>query len=289
MSRSSPRSHAASGISKPCFGRWIDRGRHAALEIALEQVLRRAAAVLEVGRDRGGELDHLVVQEGRAHLERGRHAHPVDLDQDVVGEPGLEVHVEELAQRVEARARASKCRANAVEGIVAAEVSAELGRQERRLVGRAAEERQVAESRRARTWCRDSAGSSGRAAGAAASPPWGRRGRGGRARRAADQRGQPSDGARPPAGSGRSAAGSPRRPRRRRRPTAPPSPARARPATRSRSAARTSRRRARRGARPGAAGSRRRCGLDAGPRGGRCPSACGHRAGVRQLVEGAAR
>ena len=40
------------------------------------------------------ELDQLVIEEGRAALERVRHAGDVDLEQDVLGEVGGEVQVE---------------------------------------------------------------------------------------------------------------------------------------------------------------------------------------------------
>ena len=71
-----------------------DRLRNPALEQPPQQVL--AAAVLQLQRRRHGrgELEQLVIEQRLARLERHRHAHPIDLGQDVVDEVGLDVDVE---------------------------------------------------------------------------------------------------------------------------------------------------------------------------------------------------
>ena len=58
------------------------------------------AADLEGRGQPGRELHDLVIEQRGAHFERAGHAHPVHLDQDVVGQPGLEVHVEHPRERI---------------------------------------------------------------------------------------------------------------------------------------------------------------------------------------------
>ena len=59
----------------------------------LEHVLRRAAAQVELRRDRRRELDQLVIEQRHASLDRVRHAHPVDLGEDVQRQVAFEVQV----------------------------------------------------------------------------------------------------------------------------------------------------------------------------------------------------
>ena len=68
-----------------------DPGRQRVRHRPLQQVLRVEAAQLEARRHAAEELDELDVEEGRAHLERARHARPVDLHQDVVLQVGRRV------------------------------------------------------------------------------------------------------------------------------------------------------------------------------------------------------
>ena len=58
-----------------------------------EDVLSRAAAQHQLRRDRGGELDEFVIEQGGPDLERVCHAHPVDLDQDIHGQVTLQILV----------------------------------------------------------------------------------------------------------------------------------------------------------------------------------------------------
>ena len=62
----------------------------------------------------GEELDERVVEERRAHLERGEHARAVDLREDVVRQVRLRVEVDELRHPV-------ACPLGAVEGPEAGE------------------------------------------------------------------------------------------------------------------------------------------------------------------------
>ena len=60
------------------------RGQGAAHQ-ALEQNFLTAAADLEPRGQCGGELDDAVIEEGRTNLDGVRHAHSVDLRENVVG------------------------------------------------------------------------------------------------------------------------------------------------------------------------------------------------------------
>ena len=74
---------------------WKDAS-HRLLEdrLGLRAVAGREAQQLGRGKVEG-EFDDAVVEERTAHLEGMRHAHAVDLDEDVAGQPGpdVEVHV----------------------------------------------------------------------------------------------------------------------------------------------------------------------------------------------------
>ena len=67
---------------------------------ALEEELRAQAAQLHVQGEARGEPDEVVVEERDAALERGHHARPVELDQDVVLEVQAHVHQQDLVERV---------------------------------------------------------------------------------------------------------------------------------------------------------------------------------------------
>ena len=71
------------------------RARDHAVQHGAQEHLRAAAVELPGGRKRRDELDELVVEQRRADLQRVRHAHPVDLDQDVVAEVRGDVDVED--------------------------------------------------------------------------------------------------------------------------------------------------------------------------------------------------
>ena len=55
---------------------------------------------LETGRDSGGKLYQLVVEKGGAGLERDRHAHAVDLCQNVAREIRLAIDHQEPVERI---------------------------------------------------------------------------------------------------------------------------------------------------------------------------------------------
>jgi hypothetical protein len=84
-----------------------------------------------------------VVEERAADLEPVGHAHPVHLDQHVVGEPRLEVDIEELAEGVEPADPLEVARERP-EGIVAGQRGLEPVRQEPGLLV-APEEREIRE------------------------------------------------------------------------------------------------------------------------------------------------
>ena len=67
---------------------------------SLEDVLARAVADLELARHRERELHHLRVEERRARFERRRHAHAIDLHEDVVGEVDAEIGVELTIEQI---------------------------------------------------------------------------------------------------------------------------------------------------------------------------------------------
>src|SRR6266849_7159847 len=131
------------GNLEPLLGPMDHGAGHAPLEMALEQILRDPAPVLELRRDRGRELDEPVVEERAADLEPVGHAHPVHLDQHAVGEPRLEIDVEELAEGVEP-ANPLEVPREGPEGVVTAQRGFKLVREQPTLlVG--PEEREVRE------------------------------------------------------------------------------------------------------------------------------------------------
>ena len=102
-SRSAPLSQSAMGMPKPFFGPVGDARRQDVRHRALQQVLGVEASELEPGGHAAEELDQIDVQERRAHLERARHAGPIDLRQDVVLEIGLRIDVEQSFEAVRRR------------------------------------------------------------------------------------------------------------------------------------------------------------------------------------------
>jgi len=61
-------------------------------------------------RQRGGELDHSAIEIRGPGFDRGSHAHPIGLREDVVDEPGLEVREHDLLEGVRGRLRAQRMR-----------------------------------------------------------------------------------------------------------------------------------------------------------------------------------
>ena len=218
MSRAQPcrslRSQLDSGTEKPCLGRSrISSGQPRAQRLAQDPLLLPAADLV-LRRDRGRELHHLVVQEGRARLERVGHGGDVDLRDEVVDEVGPGVDLEHPVDhgrrrrpppsgrrsRRRRRPRRSPPRSRAVE-------RAALGAVEPRDVARRSAARRVERhARRARRRTRlrtlDTSPPSG--SPAAERPPAARRsGAGRRSRRAGDRvghvaRGSPRSDSSPP-------------------------------------------------------------------------------------------
>ena len=101
-SRSSPRNQRASGTPKPVFPRPATSGGSASANARRSATLPSAARDLQRVRQRDAELEHLVVEERRAQLERVRHRRDVGLQQQVAGEVGADV---EPLQPGDARSR----------------------------------------------------------------------------------------------------------------------------------------------------------------------------------------
>ena len=55
-------------------------------------VVRGAGADLLLPGQAGRDRHHLPVEEGNPQLKAVRHGHPVGLDQDVAGQPGVDIH-----------------------------------------------------------------------------------------------------------------------------------------------------------------------------------------------------
>ena len=103
--RSSLRSQREIGTPKPAFRRLAIRAGSVVGERLAQGDLAAPRRRLELVRQGEPELDHAVVEERRAQLERGRHRGDVRLVQQVAREVGLDV--EELQAR-DAGARAAR-------------------------------------------------------------------------------------------------------------------------------------------------------------------------------------
>ena len=90
-SRSSPRNQREIGTPKPVFPRPDTSGGSASAIGAAQSDLAAAPLHLQRVRQRHAELEHLVVEERRAELERVRHRGDVGLEQQVAGEVGADV------------------------------------------------------------------------------------------------------------------------------------------------------------------------------------------------------
>ena len=97
--------------SRACLRSRIGSRQHP-LERALEDVLAGAAAQLQLGRHLGRQLDEDVVEQRHPRLDRVRHAHPIDLGQDVERQVALEIALlerrEPVRSAVAAAARAQR-------------------------------------------------------------------------------------------------------------------------------------------------------------------------------------
>ena len=90
---SGPRNHRVQRNGKTHLRPIHDLARQVRLHGPLEQNLALLAADLERGRQAGQPLDERMVHQRLAHLQRVRHAGPVDLGIDVADQIGLEVEV----------------------------------------------------------------------------------------------------------------------------------------------------------------------------------------------------
>ena len=103
---SGPRSHSPIGASKPRLPRSrIARGTRRSRTRRSRYLLRPFFSFSDDRHPRG-ELEQLVIEQRLARLERDRHAHPIDLGQDVVDHVGARVDVERAIHRIERRAGA---------------------------------------------------------------------------------------------------------------------------------------------------------------------------------------
>ena len=97
-SRRLPRNQTSSGTPNPCLRRSISARRKEPGCHFLQHVLPAAVPDLQRGRQRRGEVDHLVVEQRHARLDRVRHAHAIDFRQDVFGQVRLDVEPHHLAR-----------------------------------------------------------------------------------------------------------------------------------------------------------------------------------------------
>ncbi len=116
------------------------RGEPAAQRLA-QRVLAAAAAHLLARGQRDEALDEAVVEQRWPELERGPHRGAVGLDQDPVGQEGLEVGVGRAQERV-VGARPAVVRLEGLEGIVPGQRAGQIGREQRQRI-RARELRQA--------------------------------------------------------------------------------------------------------------------------------------------------
>ena len=93
-----PRNQVPSGTPNPCFRRSRISGGRSPAATACSTCLRRPPCDLHRRRQRGRELDDVVVEQRHARLDRVRHAHAIDLRQDVLRQIGLEVEAHHLAR-----------------------------------------------------------------------------------------------------------------------------------------------------------------------------------------------
>ena len=102
------RIHASMGAPKPCFFlRAIALGISPfSTAIFLKMYLVCLLLILRPEGMRSTSDRDLLVQQRAPHLERDRHAHPVDLDQDVLLEVSPDCGVVDHVERVSARAGA---------------------------------------------------------------------------------------------------------------------------------------------------------------------------------------
>ncbi len=98
-SRSAPRIQCETGALKPRFFRCRTSPRQPAAHEPLQDVLAREVAQLQRGRAAQRGLHQAWREVSGAHLETAGHGAAVDLDQDVVDQPGLDVDVELLVER----------------------------------------------------------------------------------------------------------------------------------------------------------------------------------------------
>src|SRR3990172_8210278 len=82
------------GNAEPLFAPVQDPRGKLVRHRLLQDVLPPVAPELQRAGHAERELDDVLVEKRRSRLERRRHAHPVHLDEDIVGEEELEVRVE---------------------------------------------------------------------------------------------------------------------------------------------------------------------------------------------------
>ncbi len=89
------------GQSKSGLGAFqVSRREPGLHEAALQQLAAAAAAIDEQRRiDAQHELDQAMIEQRRPHLERVRHAGPVDLREQPFGEGGMQIEPAQLHQR----------------------------------------------------------------------------------------------------------------------------------------------------------------------------------------------
>ena len=86
------------GTPKPCLRPVQNIARQSARCDLLEHVLPTAVPDLERGRQRDANVDHLVVEQRHARLDRVRHAHSIHFRQHVLGQVRFGVEAHHLAR-----------------------------------------------------------------------------------------------------------------------------------------------------------------------------------------------
>ena len=107
------RSQLFIGMLKPSFFRSRIASGSRPLSACFSDVLAPAVADLEVTGHRERQLHDVGVEKRRARLERRRHAHAIDLHQDVVGEIDRQIGVELTVQQSSPPVAASASRTGA--------------------------------------------------------------------------------------------------------------------------------------------------------------------------------
>ena len=102
-SRRLPRNQTPSGTPKPCFGRLRISAGSSVAAASLSTCLRRLSRIFSDAGSVEAKATHLVVEQRHARFDRMRHAHPVDLRENVFRQVRLCIETHHLGRPRELR------------------------------------------------------------------------------------------------------------------------------------------------------------------------------------------